>query len=104
MIPIPHADKTDVAELARPVDDDEQCDVLPVLLGDDRDDDVADLFDQKLSVLAHDGGHPPAVIHAAAAPVTDRVFWPTWESNALSTQRSFIDDLASRNQPYRLNW
>ncbi len=101
--PILHAVKADVAEQARSVDDDEQRDASPDLLGDNWDTDIADLFDQKLSVSGHDDDHP-ATSHDLGRPVTDRVFWPAWESNSLSTQRSFIDDMASQNQPHRPNW
>lgn len=101
--PIPHAAKADVAEQARSFDDDEQRDALPDLLGDNWDTDIAGLFDQELSVSGHDGDHP-ATSHALGRPVTGRVFWPAWESNSLSTQRSFIDDMASQNQPHRPNW
>lgn len=102
--PIPHAVKADLAEQPRSADDDEQCEALPDLLGDNRDTDITDLFGQKFLVSGHDDDHPPATSHAAAAPVTGRVFWPAWESNSLSTQRSFIDDMASQNQPHRPNW
>ena len=94
MEPIPRAVKAEVAEQARSVDDDEQRDALPDLLGDNWDTEMADPSDQKLSVSGHDDDHP-APSHAAAAAVTGRVFWPAWESNSLSTQRSFIDDVAS---------
>ena len=72
--PIPNADKADIAEQARSVDDDEQCDALPDLLGDNRDADIAEIFDQKLYVSGHDDDHPPATRHAVAGPVTGRVF------------------------------
>ena len=101
--PIPHADKTDVAEQARSVDDDEQCDALPDLLGDDRDAGIADLFDQNLYVTSHDDDHPPATSPAVAGPTARRTFWSAWESNSRSTQRSFIHDIASRGEPYRPN-
>lgn len=101
--PIPHAEEADIAEQARSVDDDEQRDALPDLLGDNWDTDIADPSDQKLSVSGHDDDHP-ATSHSGAAPVTGGVFWPAWESNSLSTQRSFTDDMASQNQPHRPNW
>ncbi len=40
----------------------------------------------------------------AATLVTGSVDWPAWESSSLTTQRSFIDDMASQNQPYRPDW
>jgi hypothetical protein len=103
--PIPHADEADVTEQARPVGDDiEKCGTLPDALGDNRDADPSDLFDQKLSVSGQNDDHPPAGSGAAAALATSRVFWAAWESNSLATQRSFIDDMASLNEPYRPNW
>ncbi len=67
---IPHADEADIAEQARPVDDDlEECNGLPGALGDNREADVADLFDQKLSVSGHDDDHPPTASGAAAGSV-----------------------------------
>ena len=60
-------------------------------LGDNRDADVADLLDQKLSVSDQDDDHPPVASGAAGALASDSGFWPAWESNSLTTQRSFID-------------
>jgi hypothetical protein len=72
--PIPQADEADVAEQARPIDDDiTERDTLPAALG-------------------------------AAAALADRGFWPIWQSNSTATQRSFIDDMASLNGPYRPYW
>ncbi len=89
--PIPHTDKADVVEQARPADDDiEECDAIPDALGDNRDADIADLFDQKLSVSGQNDDHPAAACHAAAGSVTGHVFWPAWESNSLATRRSFM--------------
>ncbi len=57
--PIPDADEADVAEQARPVDDDiEECDALPDALGDNWNADASDLFYQKLSVSVQDDDHP----------------------------------------------
>jgi len=81
----------------------EQCDALPDPLGANRDAEVADLFDQKLSVSGHDDDHPPAAGHAAAL-VTGRVFRPAWQSDPFTTRRSFVVDMASLNEPYRPNW
>jgi len=72
--PISQADEADVAGQPRPVDDDIET----------------------LSVSSHGSG--------AAAALADRGFWPVWQSNSLGTQRSFIDDMASLNGPYRPNW
>jgi hypothetical protein len=103
--PIPDADAADVAEQARPVDDDiEQCDALPDLLGDNRDADTADLFDQKLSVSGQDDDHPTAAAHTAARSVIGHVFWSAWQSASITTQRSFVEDMASPNRPYRPDW
>jgi len=93
------------AEQARPVDDDiEQCDALPDLLGDNRDADTADLFDQKLSVSGQDDDHPTAARHTAARSVTGCFFWSAWQSASITTRRSFVEDMASPNQPYRPDW
>jgi hypothetical protein len=103
--PIPHADEADIAEQARPVDDGiDECDAVPDELGENRDADAGDLVDQKLSVSGQDDDHPPAAGHAVAALATGRVFWPAWESDSLTTQRSFVDDMASAERaiPTRL--
>ena len=103
--PIPHADEADVAEQARPVGYHiEQCDALPDLLGDNRDAETADHFDQRLRVPSHPDDHPPAAGHAAAWSVSGRISWPAWQSDSFTTRRSFIRDMASRNQPYRPDW
>lgn len=103
--PIPHADEADIAEQTRPVDDGiDECDTVPDQLGENQDADAADLLDQKLSVSGQDDDDPPAAGRAVATLVTGRVFWPAWESNSLTTQRSFVDDMASRNKPYRPDW
>lgn len=103
--PIPRADEADIAEQARPVDDGiEECDALPDSLGDSWDADATDVFDQKLSVSGQDDDHPPATDRAGAVLVTSHAFWLTWESNPLTTQRSSVEDVASRNEPYRPDW
>jgi hypothetical protein len=58
--------------------------------------DASDLPDQKLSVSMQGGG--------AAAARADRGFWPISQSNSLATQRSFVDDMASLNAPFRPTW
>ncbi len=50
-----------------------------------------------------DDDQPPAAGSAAAASVTGGN-WPVWEFNSFTTRRSFIDDMASRNEPYRPDW
>jgi hypothetical protein len=71
--PIPHADDTDVAEQARPVDDDiEEGDASPEPLGHNWNAGVADLLDQRLSVSCRDDDDPLAVGHAAAESVRHR--------------------------------
>jgi hypothetical protein len=103
--PIPHADEADIAEQARRVDDDiERWTRHSDLLDDNRDADVADLFDHKLSVPRNVDDHPAAAGHAAAEPVTGRVLWSTWQSDPFKTRRSFVEDMASLNAPYRPNW
>jgi hypothetical protein len=103
--PIPHADEADVAEQARPVEYHiEQCDALPDLLGDNRDAETADHLDQRLPVSSHHDDHPPAAGHAAAWSVSGGVLWPAWQSDSFTSRRSFIRDMASRNQPYRPDW
>ena len=44
------------------------------------------------------------VKQAASPPATGYVPWPIEESNPLTIQRSFVDDLASRSQPCRPVW
>jgi hypothetical protein len=103
--PVPHADDADIAEQARTVDDGiDECDALPDVLVESRDADAGDLLDQKLSVSGQDDDHPPAAGRAAAALAAGRVFWPAWESDSLTAPRSFIDDMASRNEPYPPDW
>lgn len=98
--PIPPADEADIAEQARFVDDgiDDECDPAPVELGENRDADAGDVLDQQLSVSGDDDDHPPAAGRAAA------LVWPVWEPQSLTTRRSFVDDMASRNGPYRPDW
>ena len=98
--PIPPADEADIAEQARPVDAGiDECDVGPDELGENRDADAGDVLDQQRSVSGDDDDHPPAAGRAAASLV-----WPAWEPQSLTTQRSFIDAMASRNEPYRPDW
>lgn len=94
--PIPQVDDAEGALQARPVDDDtEERDTLPETRSDNSDAAAGDLSDQKLSVSVQGDG--------AAAALADRGFWPIWQSNSVATQRSFIDDMASLNEPYRPN-
>lgn len=58
-----------------------------------------ELVDEQRSVSGDDDDHPPAAGRAATALV-----WPAWEPQSLTTQRSFIDAMASRNEPYRPDW
>jgi hypothetical protein len=103
--PMPHADEADIAEQARPGENAiDEYDAIPDKPGENQDGDVGGLLDQKLLVFGHDEDHPPAAGRAAAALVTSSVDRPTWESNSLTTQRSFIDDMASQNQAYRPGW
>jgi hypothetical protein len=102
--PIQHADEADLAEHAGPVDDAiEQGFPSSDPLRDNRDADVADLFEQKLSVSGHDDGHPPAAGRAAAEPVTRPVLRAAWQSDPFKTRPSFVEDMASLNKPYRPN-
>ena len=85
---IPHADEADIAEQARPVGDGiEECDTLPDALGDNRDADVADLIDQKLSVSGQDDDHPPVASGAAAALASDGGF-PAGPGNPIRSQHN----------------
>jgi hypothetical protein len=103
--PIPHADEADLAGQARMVDDGiDECDAVPDELGENRDADAGDLPDRQRPVSGQDNDHPPVARPAAAVLVTSSVFWPAWESTSLTTQQSFIDDIASQNQPYRPDW
>jgi hypothetical protein len=77
---------------------------IPGQLGENPNADAGDLLDQRLSASGHDDNHPSAADRAAAALVSSRVFWSAWESNSLTMQRSFIDDMASRNNPYGPDW
>jgi hypothetical protein len=98
--PIPPADEADMAGQARLVDDGiDECDVVPDELGENRDADAGDMLDQQRSVSGDDDDHPPADGRAATA-----LGWPVWEPQSLTTQRSLIDDMASRNEPYRPDW
>jgi hypothetical protein len=103
--PIPDADEADIAGQALPIDDGiEEGDALPDALDDNPDADATDLFDQKLSAPGQDDDHPSAADRAVVALVTGRVVWPALESDSLTTQRSFVDDMASLNEPYRPAW
>ena len=100
--PIPHADEAEIAEQARPVDDGiEECRPLPKCLGENPDADAADAFE---SVWGQNDDHPPAAGRAVARLVSGRVFWPSWGSNPFTRQRSFVEDMASLNEPYRPDW
>lgn len=95
--PTPQAEEVDLAEQARPVEDDiEERETLPEPRGDARDADVSDSMDQKLSGPVHGKGGPTAL--------TDRDFRPIWQSNSVATYGSFIDDMASMTEPCRPNW
>ena len=76
----------------------------PMSLGDNREADASDVFDQQLAGSGHDDDYPPATGRAGAALVTGSGFWPASEFSSLITQRSLIDDMASLNESYRPNW
>ena len=97
--PVAHVDEADIAEGGRPVDGADECHMIPSQLGENPNADAGDLLDQRLSTSGHDN-HPSAADRAGAALVSGRVFWSAWKSNSLVIQRSFIDDVASRNNPY----
>ncbi|MCV7035719.1 hypothetical protein [Mycobacterium heckeshornense] len=97
--PIPHADEVDIAEQSRTIDDcNDEHTAAPNELGESQDADVGDLHDQQLPGPSQDDDDRPAAGHSAKA-LDSNVFRLPWESNSLTSRRSFIDDMATQNQP-----
>jgi len=70
--------------------------------GSVRDD--ADLLDQKPSVACPSDDHPPASYVAVSRLATGYIVWPAPDSNLLTAQRSFVQDMASRHAICRPSW
>ncbi len=69
-----------------------------------RDGGDADLLYQKASVACPGDDHPPAANVPVARLATSYIVWPATDSNLLTAQRSFVQDMASRNPICRPDW